>query len=91
MSIQSSFTEIGKSGIVGRGPVFYRLNCSSFTSGQIDYYFGKDSLRPDPRNLLILTGTWIGQVEIEFSVDKEFWTPIPGELYTANTARFFNG
>ncbi len=91
MSIQSSFTATGFSGTVGRGPVFYRLNCSSFTSGPIDFYFGKGGLGPDPRNTIILTGTWVGQVDIEFSVDELTWTAIPGESYTANTARFFNG
>lgn len=91
MSIQSSFTGTGVSGTVGRGPVFYRLNCSSLSSGQVDYYFGKGNLSPDPRTAIILTGTWTGQVDIEFSVDKELWTLVPGESYTANAARFFNG
>ncbi len=91
MSIQSSFTATGSSGVVGRGPVFYRLTCSVFTSGQIDFYFGKSGLGPDPRNVIILTGTWAGQVDIEFSVDQILWTVVPGESYTANTARFFNG
>lgn len=91
MAIQSSFTATGTSIPIGRGPVFYRLNCSSFTSGSIDYYFGKGSLGADPRNAIILSGTWVGQVDVEFSLDKETWTAVPGESYTANTARFFNG
>jgi hypothetical protein len=91
MSIQSSFTETGVSAIVGRGPIFYRLNCSSFGSGQIDYYFGKGTLDQQPRNALILTGTWTGTVDIEFSKDQALWTAVPGESYTANAARFFNG
>ncbi len=93
MAIQSSFTGTGLSGAIGRGPVYYRLNCSSLPSGAANYYFGKGSLGADPRNLIILTGTWTGQIDIEFSLDKDVgpWTAIPGESYTANTARFFNG
>ena len=92
MSIQSNFTSPGQvSGEIGRGPVFYRLNCIALPAGQVDFYFGKSGLGPDPRNVLMLTGTWTGQVDIEFSVDKETWTAIPGESYTANTARFFSG
>ena len=91
MSIQSSFTATGVSEVVGRGPVFYRLNCSAYTSGTINYYFGKSVLGPDPRNALILTGTWVGTVDIQYSVDKETWTDVPNESYTANASRVLNG
>lgn len=94
MAIKSSFTTTGVSIVIGRGPVYYRLNCSSIPTPPIDYFFGKGSLGADPRNLIILTGTWIGQIDIQYSLtpdDAGSFTDIPGESYTANTARFFNG
>ncbi len=92
MSSKSTFTAAAQtSEIVGRGPVFYRLNCTALSAGTVEYYFGKETLGPSPRMLMILAGTWTGTVDIEYSVDKVTWTAVPNQSYTANDAKFING
>lgn len=88
---QGTFTGTGSSNYVGEGSVFYRLTCSVYTSGTIEYFFGYDTLTPPRHLLMLLTGTWSGQVDIEFSTDKITWTAVPGESYTANDSRYIRG
>lgn len=88
---QETFTETGPSLSVGEGPVFYRLNCSTYNSGTISYFFGYDTLTPPRHILMLLTGTWSGQVDVQFSTDKITWADVPGESYTANASRYIRG
>jgi hypothetical protein len=91
MTIKSTFTETGFSEPVGVGPMFFRLHCSTWSSGPIEYFFGYANLGPARRIALVLSGTWSGQVQIQYSINKLDWTAIPNESYTVNTSRFFNG
>jgi hypothetical protein len=65
----------------GAGDVSYRFNCSAFTSGPIAYEMAKtnaDNIR------LLLSGTWVGTVDLQSNSNAGDGWVNTGESYTGN-------
>ena len=88
-TVEGSFTGTDVSEAIGVGPVFYRLSYAA-GSGQVDYFFGYDSLFHPRKPLLLLNGTWTGSVSIQYTStpdDAASWVSVTDETYTANASR----
>ena len=67
------------------GDYAYRLNCSAYTSGTVNYSIG---FSEDGRVMFYLAGTFVGTVDAQISPDNgTTWVDIPGETYTAPTSK----
>ena len=91
-TVEGQLTATGPTLHIGEGPMYYRLSWTR-TSGNLDYFFGIDSLTPPRKPLMLLTGTWAGTVLVQFTTtpdDAASWVAVPGESYTANAAQYIN-
>lgn len=88
--VEGTFTATGASGVVGEGPVFYRLNCSAYSSGTVEYTFGRLKLGINNPVSFFITGTFAATIDVQFTTtpnDASSWKDIPNETYTAPTAQ----